>query len=133
MSTVYRKICLLAVFIGLQIPATLFAQIEDVRYPKTPYSFQAPTPLKARTAVDTKNMPAIDLPSIQKQDAIDDANGVVPMRFGIEHDVNYNLKNSGTWETLANGDRLWRLQIHAPQALSINLVYSNFYIPSGGR
>ncbi|MFK7907777.1 MAG: GEVED domain-containing protein, partial [Chitinophagales bacterium] len=32
---------------------------------------------------------------------------------------------------LANGDRIWRLQIHCPEARSINLTYSDFYLPKG--
>lgn len=31
-------------------------------------------------------------------------------------DVSYDLFNSGTWATLANGDRLWKLKIVSPGA-----------------
>jgi hypothetical protein len=48
-------------------------------------------------------------------------------------DVNYDLNNSGTWTTLANGDRLWKLKILSPGAKKLSLYFKNFYIPEGAR
>ncbi len=80
--------------------------------------------------IETVNTPSVD---IQKLTAEDMANKYddVPMRFGEPFDVYYTLTNSGTWETLANGDRVWRLRIEAPGAYSINLLYSHFFMPEG--
>ena len=44
-----------------------------------------------------------------------------------------NLENSGRWQELSNGDRLWQLTIRCPQALSINLLYDRFWLPEGGK
>ena len=46
-------------------------------------------------------------------------------------DVDFGLLNSGTWEELPNGDRIWKLKISSPEAYSINLIYSDFFIPGG--
>ncbi|MBQ4420928.1 MAG: trypsin-like peptidase domain-containing protein [Bacteroidales bacterium] len=54
-------------------------------------------------------------------------------RFGYKHKVNYSLDNSGEWITLDNGDRLWRLEIYCPEALSINLLYDKFWLPDGAK
>ncbi|MBR5983775.1 MAG: trypsin-like peptidase domain-containing protein [Bacteroidales bacterium] len=69
---------------------------------------------------------------IQVEDSIDNLNGVPP-RFGYPIEADYTLENSGTWTTLANGDRIWRLSIYCPDALSINLLYDDFWIPEGAK
>lgn len=51
--------------------------------------------------------------------------------FGFAHDVSLSIDNSGVWTELSSGDRIWRLNIHAPKATSINLVYSDFWLPEG--
>ena len=48
-------------------------------------------------------------------------------------DVNYDLLNSGTATTLANGDKLWKLKITSPGAKKISLYYRNFYLPEGSK
>ncbi|MBL0062753.1 MAG: trypsin-like peptidase domain-containing protein [bacterium] len=66
--------------------------------------------------------------------AEDEAEGKdVPLRFAAELPVNLNLKNSGVWETLPNGDRLWRLRIASQNANTIGLVYDQWFIPKGGQ
>ena len=52
--------------------------------------------------------------------------------FGTEIFVNYHTQNSGTWETLPNGDRLWRLGITSDSACSLNLLFDCFFLPEGG-
>ncbi|MFN7118505.1 MAG: T9SS type A sorting domain-containing protein [Saprospiraceae bacterium] len=38
----------------------------------------------------------------------------------------------GTWEVLPNGNALWRLRIHSRSAYSLNLGFSQYYMPPGG-
>ncbi len=90
-----------------------------------PYSFlnktkDEPIPVVAVSSLKKKQ--------IEEEDTRDEANGLPP-RFGYPHQVNLNLDNSGRWETLPNGDRIWRLGIYAPDALSINLLYNDFFLP----
>ena len=66
------------------------------------------------------------------EDETDSANGLPP-RFGLTIETSMNLENSGTWEELPDGSRLWRLQIKSPSAKSINLLYDAFHLPPGGR
>lgn len=94
-----------------------------------PYSFNHPA-LKAK--VPTATMPKIDIAALKAEDALNEGNKQV-YRFGESIEANLNLKNSGVWETLPNGDRLWRLQIHAQNAKSINLIYNDFYLPQGAK
>lgn len=82
--------------------------------------------------IDTRIMPALNMEAIEKEDA-EDAEYDYPPRFGYSHKVNFNLENSGTWIELPNGDKIWRLKIVCPNALSINLLYDKFWLPEGGK
>ncbi len=55
-----------------------------------------------------------------------------PLRFAVSEKVDLNLRNSGTWKALPDG-RLWRLRIHAPGAVSINLGITGLELPKGVR
>jgi len=79
-------------------------------------------------AIPVVAVSGLEKAKIEAEDAVDEANGLPP-RFGYPHEVNLNLENSGRWETLPNGDRVWRLGIYAPNALSINLLYNDFFLP----
>ncbi|MEM7369014.1 MAG: trypsin-like peptidase domain-containing protein [Bacteroidota bacterium] len=76
-------------------------------------------------------MPAVDLKALILEDQQRDADKL-PYRFGYEFEVDLSLKNAGHWIKLPNGDRLWRLKLSSPQALSISLIYEEFYLPKGG-
>jgi lysyl endopeptidase len=56
-----------------------------------------------------------------------------PERMAYSVPVNLELKSAGSFETLADGTRIWRLKIHVPGALALGVYYSNFYLPEGGR
>lgn len=98
-----------------------------------PYSFQQVQPLAVGQGRSIAKVeiarPNVD--SLLNEDALADIDMRKPFRFGEAVEVYYNFINSGTWTTLANGDRLWQLQIDAPQAVSMNFVCNEFYLPKG--
>ncbi len=53
--------------------------------------------------------------------------------FTVPMATNFNLQNSGTWINFPNGDRLWRLQLHVPQAKGLILMYDKFKLPKGSK
>ncbi|MCB1046353.1 MAG: trypsin-like serine protease [Calditrichaeota bacterium] len=55
----------------------------------------------------------------------------VPLRFGTPHEVSFSPQDSGQWDTLADGTRIWRLALHCDGATSTNLIYENFLLPHG--
>ena len=116
------KRVLLLVFIILTISS--FSQIsqggEPLRFSKT---LLQPIPIYTIESVDVQ--------SLKNEDAITDSHKDIPWRFGTEIPVDINLNNSGVWETLANGDRVWQLTIKSENAVSINLNYSHFDLPNG--
>jgi len=78
-------------------------------------------------------LPPIDLLALLEEDGIDLKANDIPLRFGIDIPVSYNLLNSGTWETLEKGNRVWRLKIKSESAYSLNFIIQNFYLAKGAK
>ncbi|MBL4593640.1 MAG: T9SS type A sorting domain-containing protein, partial [Flavobacteriales bacterium] len=83
------------------------------------------------TIAPTYVTPILNIEPFIEEDIVTDQYKDIAWRFGIEQFVNLNLSNSGVWETLSNGDRIWRLEIQSPNAKTINLNYSSFHLPTG--
>lgn len=80
------------------------------------------------------HLPAVDVAALLAEDAARAAQGIKgPYRFGFTHTTAFDLSNSGAWTTMPNGDRVWRLLLHCPGAVAINLVLSDFDVPEGAR
>ena len=77
-------------------------------------------------------MPVFNLEKQLEEDLINRANKVGPFRFGYEHITNYSLQNSGTWQTTDEGDKVWKIKFSSPGALSMNVIFNDFFIPNGG-
>ena len=77
-------------------------------------------------------MPVFNLEKQLEEDLINRTNKVGPFRFGYEHITNYSLQNSGTWQTTDEGDKVWKIKFSSPGALSMNVIFNDFFIPNGG-
>ncbi len=82
-----------------------------------------------RQDIPLLTMQPVDVPSLINEDK--NAPPDTPYRFGYGFDVSYNLENSGVWEALPDGGRLWRLKIVATTAFSLNLIYDQIWLPPG--
>ena len=80
--------------------------------------------------VEAKTLPSFDLKAIEDEDKINDNSFDRPWRFGYMHSVDYGFED-GQWDILENGDRIWRILINSPEALSLNFIFDNLYIPKG--
>lgn len=105
------------------------ASFGQISHGGEPYSFNH-TDLKSN--IDYRILPEVDVEQLLFEDAMDENDPDIPWRFGKDIAVDYNLENSGTWEELPNGDRIWRLEIISYGAYSINLIYSKYHMPIGG-
>ncbi len=54
-------------------------------------------------------------------------------KFAHGFEVQLNLKNAGTWEKRPNGIDVWRCRIFSEDAVSLNLGFSEFYLPEGAN
>ncbi len=75
----------------------------------------------------------LDLVAIASEDDRDDHLGLPP-RYAIPQRVSITPADHGTWETLPNGELLWRLRIEGGVGVtSINLGFSRFSLPPSAR
>jgi hypothetical protein len=82
--------------------------------------------------IERHEMPWVDVEALRAEDAErDHLRAPGPARFAKDISVAYTPNNSGTWETLEDGSRLWRLRIASPGALSLNLGLELFDLPVG--
>ena len=84
----------------------------------------------------SKNLQAVEMPGfdqslIDAEDALNDPLKNAPWRFGYKYETNINLQNAGIWTELPNGNRIWRTEIIASGALTINLTLENVHFPEG--
>ena len=81
--------------------------------------------------VEKISLPNFDLEAIKAEDAINDYKFESPWRFGYMHSVDYGF-DDGVWTVLENGDRIWRILITSKNALSLNFIFDDFFMPEGG-
>jgi hypothetical protein len=76
-------------------------------------------------------LPELDIDSLIEEDKVNDKLPL-PWRFGFKHQVSLGLEN-GQWSELENGDKIWRLKVYSPEALSLNIIFDQFFLPEGSE
>ncbi|MCX6155604.1 MAG: T9SS type A sorting domain-containing protein [Candidatus Kapabacteria bacterium] len=113
------------------------SQVVYCRYNEKPFSFSYQSnnlPLTNADSIDFRRMATFNIDSVKSyEDSLELSNSEIPFRFGYEFKCNLNLQNSGTWDSLDDGGRLWRLRIISHAAYSINLLFSEFNLPEGAK
>ena len=102
------------------------AQLIDIGVPK---SWSEKVPAKSHKQI--VQMPGFDRAKVLAEDAANDPDKTKPWRFGYNYTVDLDLNNSGEWTELPNGDRIWRLTVRSSGAISINVIFDDFYLPIG--
>ena len=82
--------------------------------------------------IPAKSMSPVNVDALMAEDVLNTGKDI-PYRFGYNHYVNINADQQGLWESLPNGDKVWRMKIVCPDALSINISFNNFNIPVGAK
>ncbi len=121
-----RKLLVFAVVLLLLFSENVFSQING-----KPRSSDSLSNQMLKNSYDihtiTTTIPNIDsLIEFERVLNLDGKNR--PEFYGYTYQVNHNLYTTGTWDTLVNGDRIWRLRIKCPLAYSINLLFENFIL-----
>ncbi len=120
------KKLLLALMAGLLIAPASQAQLSQNIAPR---SFHQKVRLQQEVPV--MQMPQVDVETLLAEDEINHATKVGPYRFGETIEMDIEFHNAGVWESLPNGDRIWRLDISSPGAYSLNFMFNEFYMPKG--
>jgi lysyl endopeptidase len=126
-NTHVKKLTIIIALVFL--PLCIFAQVQTRQIKMEDLS----TFFTKHTEFDANeiNLSGVDVNNALAEDIIDDSLGLPP-RFGIAMDVDYDLKNAGSWKDVYNG-RIWKLKINSSNAKSLNLIFDRFYIPNGGE
>src|ERR1039457_6399811 len=124
-----KKVTLI-ILLGMSLNAAMNPSFAQISEGGIPIGFDASL---NNNVIPYQEMPIVNVDSLQRQDEINDKHKEIPWRFGFTHSVNLNPHNSGIRTTLNNGDRLWQLGIHCPEAVSINLAFDEFHLPKGAK
>lgn len=89
-------------------------------------------PVQPLEMVDSFGGTSIDAAALRAEDESGEENDNPP-RFAVAQYVNITPDSGGTWEVLDARFDLWRLRVTSPGALSLNLEFSAFRMPKGGR
>lgn len=89
-------------------------------------------PVQMLRSVDLVVLPAVDIAALQAEDekALVEGPGG-PARFAAAIPVDLDATRDGSWETLPDGSRIWRLRVVSPGAFSLNFGFSRFRLPDG--
>ena len=119
-----NSVIAVVVFVGL-FAGTIVDSKAQIGHGGMPYSFKKSTIL---SQPDVELLPYLDNKILLSEEVV--ANSKQEgFTFGKEIAVDYSLDNSGKWDTLPNGGRLWRLSVQSVGAYSLNLFFDRFYIP----
>jgi len=122
-NTILQLLCR-TVFCAAFVLGVCVCSFAQVGHGGTPYSFKK----KAVSSFATVSLPSLDNQMLLEEEIAEEKKSE-GYQFGREIAVNYRLDNSGTWENLPDGGRLWRLGIVSKGAYSINLLFDRFHIP----
>ncbi len=122
------KLLAFAIILNLFLTGNIIAQIS---YGGKPYSFAQKNASVIQQSVPTITMEPVNVSLLQAEDIVNDQNKEIPWRFGKNLGVNLSLSNSGQWDYLSNGDKLWRLRIYSQGAYTLNFGFSKYILPVG--
>ncbi|MBK6765557.1 MAG: hypothetical protein IPG71_04280 [bacterium] len=123
--------CMPVLALMMVAAGNLFAQNASLVDPQTPV--QPPSSQYSVSAAPTVTLTAQDNRTFLLEDeanyALAQQQGVTPPALiARPQEINYNLNNSGSWEMLPDGLRIWRLRIVSPNATDTWLVYDQWRI-----
>lgn len=114
-------VLLFAMLLGVN---NMFAQIEQGG---KPLSFEN---IGLKNNVDNVFVNPPDMENVRAEHDYFEKNGEMP-RVSVIMDVDFTMENSGTWDILDDGTKVWRLRITSEDALALSLHYSKFHLPEG--
>jgi hypothetical protein len=115
-------------FLAFFLTIASFSAFSQVDRGGVPRSFQPQFLQKSQLQVTEVTPP--DLVSIQKED-----NEAVRLeksyRVGVEVPVNFSMNNTGQWDDIQGGGRIWRLTLSCKGSQGIGINYSVLRLPVG--
>lgn len=122
------RILVTAIIFSFLFDVNLWSQISQGG---SPASFTSPG---IPEQFDAREFPKPDMDQVSYEDQQnEEAQFPGPQRMGVSVLVGLTMDNAGTWETLGDGSRLWRLKILVRDALALGVYYDQFHLPAGAK
>lgn len=101
-------------------------------------SVLAVLPLQSQSAqTASAGLPVLEMPPVDNdQLRADELAARVPGRaphFAFSHEVDLRPATAGQWDRLPDGRQRWQLRLRSAGALSLNLGFTEYYMPPGGE
>lgn len=80
-----------------------------------------------------EKMPPFDLEETLRLDSLNESDMRSGFHFAYKFMTDFNRYNSGISFTQPDGTKVWRLGLYSPQALSLNIMFTQYRIPEGGQ
>jgi len=77
--------------------------------------------------------PEVDVQRLMEEDEANRGRKDIPLRIGFAMSTDLTPANSGTWEEILGGDRLWRLRVGTEGALWVVLGFDRFQLQPGSE
>lgn len=118
-------------FLSLLITLSLFTftGYSQINQGGTPPGFSSNILSESFEVID---LPAPDIAQLQAEDEDNDKNNF-PQRIATNVPVFIDIHNSGNWENLKTGGKIWRVKLICEGALALNVQFDQFYLPDGGK
>jgi len=127
MRSGFRSITTAFVFASLGVALPAFSAMREL-----PASFVHET--AEVNAVEMREMAGIEHLTRSERVAKGGWLGAIgPLKIAEALPADFDLANSGTWEVLDEGSKLWRLRIRSPGARHLNLGFHRFDVPEGAK
>lgn len=115
-------------FLLLALPVYLQAQISEGGEPVS-FSQYFEQVIDKSSPLPTLAITPIDLEEVKRETK----QGIKLNLISRTIWVNLNPENSGYWDELSNGDRVWRLHIKSAGAVALYPFYDHFWLPQGAK
>lgn len=128
-KTCFTITTLLTIFIISLLLFTSNSVIAQISYGGLPLSYS----VKLKKLIPFELMKNVDVNKLLLEDTINTQLKGKPLRFAKKINVNFNTENSGVWDTLPNGNKIWRLGVKSNGAYSIGITFNKYYLPPGSN
>lgn len=105
------------------------ASWSQISYGGIPPSFDNPS-IEFNTG--EKKLKAPEVLLIEQEDRLaESSESPGPLRMGVSVAAGFTMENSGIWNIMPDGSKVWLLKIHVPGALALGVYYDRFFLPEG--
>jgi hypothetical protein len=125
MKKVYLVIIICCVYCGNAI----FAQVSQGGIPL----FLEQSLLRSFSGIEWIEMPPFNLDSVRQIDELNRQNMRQSLQFAHKFYTCIEKGKQGTSRVLADGTKVWQVGVSSKNAYSINLLFTKFHVPEGGK